>query len=554
MVDTVQSFALGTPKFNHSLPLLKLEVVIPDFATRNPQLAWEEPTILERLTTKRESFKSGSRFNFFQHFIYSFKQKLHGLFWKIAEISVPQIRRICDIKTTNHHALELVKWLCFEAVKLDHSKAYKLLGVPLNIASCEGVHEIVEEILASVPTMIYFVDEMKRSLFHIAIVNRQENVFNIIYQVEHKHIFFKLQDRSLSNCLHLAGCFEYEQKLHLQNRVAGAALQVQRELQWFKVVEEFTQIHEKEQKNNTGRTPLMVFNETHLELIAQGEKWMKQMSNSYTIVGALIVTIVFAAAITVPGGNNGSTGFPILTSNPAFLVFALSDALALFASTSSVLMFLSILTSRYGVEDFLYALPKRLIIGLATLFLSILFMMIAFGATLQIVIGDRVSWILIPVVGAFTGTLKDSTGSLLAAGSSFRRAECEVVLAEAQSILVGLAIIVYNGALELALSSTGSSQVESWQFQKISCSLLAATLLWGLKLFKIASLLTLNALQRFVLALDLQVPQCNFIRKLWDTQTRLMGKLVQDCIFVDFEPTFFDSGSDILLLYSKNPI
>ncbi|KAM7489097.1 hypothetical protein LguiB_026581 [Lonicera macranthoides] len=181
-------------------------------------------------------------------------------------------------------------------------------------------------------------------------------------------------------------------------RVAGAALQVQRELQWFKAVDEFTMIQDKIQRNSNGQTPFMVFNETHLELIAEGEKWIKEMSNSYTIVGALIVTIVFSAAITVPGGNNGSTGFPILKSNPAFVVFALSDALALFASTSSVLMFLSILTSRYGVEDFLYALPKRLIIGLATLFLSILFMMVAFGATLQIVIGDKASWILIPVV------------------------------------------------------------------------------------------------------------------------------------------------------------
>lgn len=163
-------------------------------------------------------------------------------------------------------------------------------------------------------------------------------------------------------------------------------------------VEEFTQTHDKMQTNNDSKTPLAVFNETHQELIAEGEKWMKEMSTSYTIVGTLIVTIVFAAAITVPGGNNGATGFPILMSNPAFVVFALSDALALFASTSSVLMFLSILTSRYGVGDFLYALPKRLIIGLATLFFSILFMMIAFGATLKIVIGDKVSWIIVPVV------------------------------------------------------------------------------------------------------------------------------------------------------------
>ncbi|KAM7489103.1 hypothetical protein LguiB_026587 [Lonicera macranthoides] len=395
---------------------------------RQPQLACEEPTPLGALALKRASFKSGSRLNFYQRFIYSWvpmklenieiygtgkvgiknatnssnsvKQKLHGLFWKIAEISVPQIRSIRDLKTTNYHALELVKCLCSEIVKLDHSKASVVLGVPVKTASCIGVHEIIEEILGSFPSAIYLTDEMNRTLFHLAIVNRRENIFNIIYQVEHKHVFLRAQDRLMNNCLHLAGSLDLEsqQKLNLRNSAAGAALQVQRELQWFKAVEEFILKQDKEQRNSKGQTPAMVFTESHQDLVKEGEQWMKDTSNSCTIAAALIVTIVFAAAITVPGGNNGNTGYPMFMSKAAFIVFALSDALALFASTSSVLMFLSILTSRYGEADFLYALPKRLIIGLATLFLSIIFMMVAFGATLQIVIGNEGSWIIIPVV------------------------------------------------------------------------------------------------------------------------------------------------------------
>ncbi|KAM7486092.1 hypothetical protein LguiA_002101 [Lonicera macranthoides] len=315
-------------------------------------------------------------------------------------LQFPQIRSIQDLKTTNYHAVELVKCLCSEIVKLDHSKASVILGVPVKTASCIGVHEIIEEILGSFPSAIYLTDEMNRTLFHLAIVNRRENIFNIIYQVEHKHVFLRAQDRLMNNCLHLAGSLDLEsqQKLNLRNSAAGAALQVQRELQWFKAVEEFILKQDKEQRNSKGQTPAMVFTESHQDLVKEGEQWMKDTSNSCTIVAALIVTIVFAAAITVPGGNNGDTGFPMFMSSAAFIVFALSDALALFASTSSVLMFLSILTSRYGEADFLYALPKRLIIGLATLFLSIIFMMVAFGATLQIVIGNRGSWIIIPVV------------------------------------------------------------------------------------------------------------------------------------------------------------
>ncbi|EOY30273.1 Uncharacterized protein TCM_037541 [Theobroma cacao] len=88
-------------------------------------------------------------------------------------------------------------------------------------------------------------------------------------------------------------------------------------------------------------------------------------------------------AITVPGGNNGDNGFPIFSGEKAFIIFAIADALFPFSSTAAIFMFLSILTARYWEADFLYALPK--ILGLLTLFISITFMMIAFGATVYIV-------------------------------------------------------------------------------------------------------------------------------------------------------------------------
>ncbi|KAL0349848.1 UNVERIFIED_CONTAM: hypothetical protein Sradi_4134000 [Sesamum radiatum] len=99
-------------------------------------------------------------------------------------------------------------------------------------------------------------------------------------------------------------------------------------------------------------------------------------------------------AITVPGGNDSVNGYPIFSKNGGFIVFAISDAISLFTSTTSLLMFLAILTSRYAEDDFLYVLPNRLIIGLGTLFLSITFMMVAFGATLYLVFGRKQAWVL----------------------------------------------------------------------------------------------------------------------------------------------------------------
>ncbi|XP_059669123.1 ankyrin repeat-containing protein ITN1-like [Cornus florida] len=143
-------------------------------------------------------------------------------------------------------------------------------------------------------------------------------------------------------------------------------------------------------KFNIGRkTPAMIFSETHEDLMKEGEKWLKDTTNSCTIVAALIVTIVFAAVITVPGGSDGKSDLPILSRDKAFIIFMISDALALFSSASSLLMFLSILTSRYAKIDFLYTLPKRLICGLITLFVAMVSMMVAFGATLHLIFGQK---------------------------------------------------------------------------------------------------------------------------------------------------------------------
>jgi len=141
----------------------------------------------------------------------------------------------------------------------------------------------------------------------------------------------------------------------------------------------------------------MVFRREHKELRKEGEEWMKKTADSYTITAALIVTIAFAAAITVPGGNNGDTGKAIYETKPSFLIFAVSDAISLFTSTTSLLLFLSILTTRYRDEDFLYRLPKILILGLTMLFLSVTSMMVAFSATLYLLLGQENAWILIPI-------------------------------------------------------------------------------------------------------------------------------------------------------------
>ncbi|PKI77357.1 hypothetical protein CRG98_002302 [Punica granatum] len=49
-------------------------------------------------------------------------------------------------------------------------------------------------------------------------------------------------------------------------------------------------------------------------------------------------------------------------------------------------------------EDFLRDLPQRLILGFTSLFLAVATMMVAFGATLYMVLNERFHWILFPII------------------------------------------------------------------------------------------------------------------------------------------------------------
>ncbi|KAI3891673.1 hypothetical protein MKW92_030131 [Papaver armeniacum] len=186
------------------------------------------------------------------------------------------------------------------------------------------------------------------------------------------------------------------------NSVAGAAFQMQREMQWFKGVEYILLERYRRVTNKDGITAQQLFIDKHKGLVKEGEKWMRDTSESCMLVATLISTVAFAAAFSVPGGNYNDAdrninGLPILLSKNSFIVFAIADSLALFSSVTSILMFLAILTSRYSEEDFLRALPQKFILGLSTLFFSIATMMISFGSAVDIMVCQRLAWIIVPI-------------------------------------------------------------------------------------------------------------------------------------------------------------
>lgn len=133
----------------------------------------------------------------------------------------------------------------------------------------------------------------------------------------------------------------------------------------------------KNMRNDDGETPHELFLKEHDRLMKEGEKQIKQIAKSCMLVTTLITTIVFTTAFTAPGGYNNK-GAPILRYRKLFMILPISQAIATLASLISMLMFLSVLTSRYLENDFLKSLPLWLVVGVGALFLSIVAMMVAF--------------------------------------------------------------------------------------------------------------------------------------------------------------------------------
>ncbi|WCJ28757.1 Ankyrin repeat family protein [Euphorbia peplus] len=157
----------------------------------------------------------------------------------------------------------------------------------------------------------------------------------------------------------------------------------------FKEIKKVMEQHELNQDNNLTEeyTPHELFIKEHKDLMSEGEKWMRDTANSCMIVAALITTIAFAAAITVPGGN-ADDGYPNFLKKLLFNVFLVADTVSLVSSATSLLDFLSILTARYTIDDFRWSLPNKLFIGLLTLFVSIVAMMVAFVLAIFIILED----------------------------------------------------------------------------------------------------------------------------------------------------------------------
>ncbi|KAJ8539982.1 hypothetical protein K7X08_026371 [Anisodus acutangulus] len=150
------------------------------------------------------------------------------------DLYVPALKHIRDKKSIHHNAVKFAECLFEKIETLNDKEVDSIVSRPLLDAARYGAYELVEIIIRRFPSLAYFYDRDEKNIFHTAIENRCEDVFNLVCQMSQlRHQLMISKDSSGNTMLHLAGKLAPQNKLNL---VSGPALQMQRELQWFKVI------------------------------------------------------------------------------------------------------------------------------------------------------------------------------------------------------------------------------------------------------------------------------------------------------------------------------
>ncbi|KAB5512809.1 hypothetical protein DKX38_029837 [Salix brachista] len=147
---------------------------------------------------------------------------------------------------------------------------------------------------------------------------------------------------------------------------------------------------------------------------------LNKVRESHLVVAALIATVTFAAAFTLPGGYKSDQGTAILAKKAAFIVFVISDAISMVLSISAV--FLHFLSALYQGSFNRTQETTVMLFRLATSFTmyAMCTMIIAFitgtYAVLHPVLGLAISICLIVEIEALAAsTSKPLTSALLSA-------------------------------------------------------------------------------------------------------------------------------------------
>ncbi|CAK8565778.1 unnamed protein product [Lathyrus sativus] len=325
---------------------------------------------------------------------------------EIVDVLIKKIPKICTtleseaaiLTKAKHDIVEIVDELITKIPKISETLESE---TAILTAARNGIVEIVDELITKIPSSIYDVNLENKNVLLVAVENRRTNVVKALRkrfeEGNKKTIFDNLVqgvDMEENTVLHLAAT-RSDRDWH----IPGAALQMMWNIKWFQYTKELVPEHFTVRTNKKDKTAGELFKNSHAKLLKEGSAWLKDTSESCSVVAALLAGVSFATSSTVPGGNQSDTGEPTLEGRPAFDAFAFSSVIGLCFSVTALIMFLSILTSRKEAKDFRIDLPRKLLLGLSSLFLSIVAMFVAFCSGHFFLIDHKFKHIVLLIYG-----------------------------------------------------------------------------------------------------------------------------------------------------------
>ncbi|WVY91941.1 hypothetical protein V8G54_037455 [Vigna mungo] len=235
---------------------------------------------------------------------------------------------------------------------------------------------MVNELLDRIPSVIHNLNANKENVLLVAVKNRQPFVIQYLKTKVPREVWNNLTltiDKNERTILHWAADAPYIESLVPENFYLRS--------------------------DTGGKTAEEIFEDNHQGLIEQSSEWLKDTSESCSVVAALVAGVSFATASTIPGSTD-QEGRPNLEGEPAFDVFAVSSLVGLCSSVTGLIMFLTILTSRKQSRDFRRDLPFKLLLGLSSLFVSIAAMFVSFCSGHYFLLTHRYKTVLYPLYAA----------------------------------------------------------------------------------------------------------------------------------------------------------
>ncbi|KAM6567824.1 hypothetical protein CsatA_026952 [Cannabis sativa] len=284
-------------------------------------------------------------------------------------------------------ALKLVKRLWNQTLELKH---YNYAAISSLISSSKfhllmeatkvGNHDFLVVLISAYPELIWENDSDEKNIFYYAVKYRQVEIFKLIHEVGlSKQVVQSYEDKKQNNLLHLAARKPPENIL--RRSIVGSALQMREEILWFQEVRKIVIPAFRNKMNSKHQTPQDLFTKEHSQLMKESEKWMKKNANICLLVATIIVTIIFQANSDTSKDEKPNSSSSLSSSSILKNILSISNIIAMSSSSIAIMLNLFIIISRFSEDDLFLPLPLAFIIGILSLYVSVIFTMTSFCLT-----------------------------------------------------------------------------------------------------------------------------------------------------------------------------